>query len=330
MTTTLLAVDDSVTMRKVLELTFAGENFRVVTADSADAALAKFRSERPALVLADVTLEGTNGYTLCQKIKAESPSTPVIILSSRQQPYDVAKGSAAKADDYIDKPFDTQQLIDKVKKALGQPVGAAVSPFASSRSASNWKAVSVSPPRPTSPAAPAGLRHTPPPGSVAAVPPSPSASLAQGPRRTLSYTTDTRSPTASRPSTSAFAAVSSPAVPPRIPSAAPSSPSVPSSSAPVGPSPRPPAASPAPIASPAKPASVPAATAATTAASAPAASVALPADLSAKLGELGLTQAQIAGVLALSREVIEKVVWEVVPVLAETMIKEEIARLTAE
>ena len=319
MTTTLLAVDDSVTMRKVLELTFAGESFRVVTADSADAALAKLRSERPALVLADVTLEGTNGYTLCQKIKAESPSTPVIILSSRQQPYDVAKGSAARADDYIDKPFDTQQLIDKVKKALGQPVAAAVSPFASSRSASSWKAVSAGPPpRPAAPVAPPpGFRHTPPPGSVSAVP---------APRRGISYPSESRPPTTSRTSTSAFSAVSSPAVPARIPSA------VPSSSGPVGASPRPPAVSPsapakpvsAPASAPAKPAATP------VAAPAASASVALPADLSSKLADLGLTEAQVAGVLALSREVVEKVVWEVVPVLAETMIKEEIARLTSE
>lgn len=49
-----------------------------------------------------------------------------------------------------------------------------------------------------------------------------------------------------------------------------------------------------------------------------------------KLVALGLTQDQIAGVLALSREVVEQVVWEVVPVLAETMIREEIKRLTAE
>lgn len=314
MTTTLLAVDDSVTMRKVLELTFAGESFRVVTADSADAALAKLRSERPALVLADVTLEGTNGYTLCQQIKAESPTTPVIILSSRQQPYDVAKGSAARADDYIDKPFDTQQLIDKVKKALGQPLAAPVSPFASSRSASSWKAVSAGPPRPAPVGAtPPGLRHTPPPGAVAAVP-----GMAQGPRRTLSYTSESRPPTTtSRTSTSAFAAVSSPALPARNPSSG-----LPVSPAPVASSPRPPAA---PASAPAKPP-----VSAPVSAPAPGARVALPADLSAKLGELGLTEAQVAGVLALSREVVEKVVWEVVPVLAETMIKEEIERLTAE
>ena len=54
------------------------------------------------------------------------------------------------------------------------------------------------------------------------------------------------------------------------------------------------------------------------------------APLLSRLAELGLTQAQIEGVLALSREVVERVVWEVVPVLAETLIKEEIARLTAD
>src|SRR6185503_5885929 len=54
------------------------------------------------------------------------------------------------------------------------------------------------------------------------------------------------------------------------------------------------------------------------------------ADFARKLGGLGLTPAQIEGVLSLSREVVEKVVWEVVPTLAEAMIKEEIKRLTSE
>ena len=65
--------------------------------------------------------------------------------------------------------------------------------------------------------------------------------------------------------------------------------------------------------------------------SAPAASIAAQANgLAPKLAQMGLTPAQIEGVLALSREVIEQVVWEVVPQLAETLIKEEIARLTKE
>ena len=116
MTATLLAIDDSKTMRKVLEITFAGENYRTVLSDSASEALAKLRSERPAIVLLDAILGNSNGYEICQKIKAEAPGVGVIILSSKQHPYDRTRGSAAGADDFIDKPFDTQALIDKVDR----------------------------------------------------------------------------------------------------------------------------------------------------------------------------------------------------------------------
>ena len=121
MPVTLLAVDDSVTMRKVLEMTFAGEDYRVVTADSADSALALARTERPAVVLADATLEGKSGYDLAQVVKREMPNVPVVVLSSKLHPYDPAKGQAAHVDDHIDKPFDTQQLIDKVRALLSAP-----------------------------------------------------------------------------------------------------------------------------------------------------------------------------------------------------------------
>ncbi|HOU94602.1 MAG TPA: response regulator, partial [Polyangiaceae bacterium] len=89
----------------------------------------------------------------------------------------------------------------------------------------------------------------------------------------------------------------------------------------------PPAASPAARGAPA-PAAAPAAAHAP--GGGPGAAVALPAGLATQLEQLGLTADQVRGVLALSREVVEKVVWEVVPVLAETLIKEEIERLTAE
>src|SRR5688572_28042827 len=113
---TLLAIDDSVTMRKVLEITFAGPEFRVVTATGPDDALAKFKSEKPAVVNADVTLDPRNGYELCKQMKQLVPVTSVLMLSSKLNPYDAAKGTAAQADDHMDKPFDTQQMIDKVKK----------------------------------------------------------------------------------------------------------------------------------------------------------------------------------------------------------------------
>ena len=252
-TATLLAIDDSKTMRKVLEITFAGEDYRTVLSESASDALAKLRSERPAVVLLDAILGDTNGYDLCQRIKAEAPQVGVIILSSKQHPYDRARGTAAGADDFIDKPFDTQALIDKT----------------------------------------AGLAQR-----LAEVPARPVAA-APAPRVASS-------PVASQP------------VPPHQP------PSRVGTAAPMAKAPPPPAQPTRAVAT-----SVAAASANVSVGPGPAQSSGM-GSLESKLQGLGLTRDQVVAVLAISQSVVEQVVWEVVPVLAEAMIREEIQRLTAE
>ena len=117
MAKTLLAVDDSVTMRKVLEITFSGEDFRVVTADSSQGALGKL-NESPSICVIDTVLGGEDGYSLAKEVRKRSPGTSIIMLASRYAPYDQARGRDAGADDWADKPFDTQQLIDKVRKVM--------------------------------------------------------------------------------------------------------------------------------------------------------------------------------------------------------------------
>lgn len=271
MTTTLLAVDDSKTMRKVIEITFAGEGFKtVVAADAADA-VAKAQSEHPHVALIDAALEGTNGYDLCRQIKGASPSTVVVLLSNKAQPYDKARGAAAGADDFVDKPFDTQQMIDKITALAKRGAQAPV-------------------------AAPA---PAPAPAAVAVAPMVKPAVEPQRQRvQTLAY--------------------GSTPVPPQAVAAAPSA----APAKPLG------GSSPFGSRAPTVPG--------TQAYSPPAPAVAAPAasgngvhaDFASKLGGLGLTPAQIEGVLSLSREVVEKAVWEVVPTLAEVLIKEEIARLT--
>ena len=126
---TLLAVDDSATMRKVLEITFSGEDFKVITAEDHSAAIAKL-SEQPRVCVIDTTLGSEDGYALCKEIRSKDGGVALILLSSRYTPYDQAKGKEAGADDYMDKPFDTQQMIDKVKKLLGTGAapGVAASP----------------------------------------------------------------------------------------------------------------------------------------------------------------------------------------------------------
>lgn len=291
MASTLLAVDDSVTMRKVLEITFAGTDLKVVTADSPDAALAKLKSDKPDLVIADVTLEPKNGYELCKAVKQASPGTQVLVLSSKQTPYDAAKGADAKADDHMDKPFDTQQMIDKVRKMLQSKGTGAVAAAPTAAPAAAFAAPAGPHTSPTQPAQPAvnPLGRTQPQTSAGA-PPQRAKTLIYSPAAgTPAIPAPTAKPVpASKPESTPVTGV--PLQPRIVPAPAPSAP----------------AAAPAPVA---------------------AVAAQVNGQMASKLEGLGLTPAQVDAVLALSRDVVERVVWEVVPVLAETIIKEEIARL---
>ena len=330
MPVTLLAVDDSVTMRKVLEMTFAGEDYRVLTADSAEGGLTVARAERPAVVLADATLDGRTGYELCSALKREMPTVPVLVLSSKLHPYDPAKGQAAHVDDHIDKPFDTQQLIDKVR-ALTAQAASPRPPVAAAQPAR--------PPAP--PPAATGTRPAPPP-VMGARPAAPAAGTPgarpapQNLRHTIAYPGTGAGPL---PQPGARPAAQPPAQPrpmapapqPAAPSARPASPPavhpapVAHPAAPVHPAAPPTAAQPQPAA----PAQPPQPVAASPAVAAAVGAIA-EGELGKRLAGLGLNKQQIEGVLALSHEVVERVVWEVVPVLAETIIKEELKRLTAD
>jgi DNA-binding response OmpR family regulator len=299
---TLLAVDDSATMRKVLEITFGGEDFRVITADGASAALSRL-GEEPVAAVIDTSLGADDGYLLAKEMRARQPRLALVIMASRYTPYDANRGRDAGVDDYIDKPFDTQALIEKVKKALitreTREVAKPAPVAAPAAAASSFQQSHA--PRPPAPAAPAPGAAS---GKGAAWP-------------------------AQRTHTLSFEG-GMPVAPP--PAARPAPPAAP---VPVTHAPAPPAAqaSPAtaaprvPVAAPAAPAVAPAASAPSPAASAIAAAN---GQLAGKLGDLGLTSQQADAVLALSREVVERVVWEVVPQLAEAIIKEEIARLTKE
>jgi CheY-like chemotaxis protein len=298
---TLLAVDDSATMRKVLEITFAGEDFRVVTADASASALARM-SEEPVAAVIDTSLGADDGYAVAKAVRSRDARVAVVLLSSRYMPYDANRGRDAGVDDYIDKPFDTQALIEKVKKAIvaRENVKAAPAPTTERHGTSPFG----SPQRPAA---------SPPAPSVAAKPAWPSRN------QTISFEGTPPAPPPPAPAASFSRPVAPPAPAPVVQPAAPTRAPVP-----VAPAPSPATAHTLPTAPPrVEPARAPAAAAAASATTGN-------GQLAGKLGELGLSAQQVDAVLALSREVVERVVWEVVPQLAETMIKEEIARLTKE
>jgi CheY-like chemotaxis protein len=322
---TLLAVDDSATMRKVLEITFAGEEFRVVSADGAQSALARLGEDAAAAVI-DMSLGNDDGYALAKEVRARNARVAVVLMASRYTPYDAARGRDAGVDDFIDKPFDTQSLIDKVKKALAAresaPRVAPPPPPVPTTTMPLHTTSTFGAPRPAAPGAPpvaTGVPRAPiptqrthtlsfegsPPG-----PPPPVASAApvtaQGPLAS----------SAPAPATAPLPTSPSAASPPSRAAAQPP---------PVSAAARPqvPAPPPAMPTIPAEPVRAPMPTVSDGVATVNGA-------MAVKLGDLGLTPEQVTAVLALSREVVERVVWEVVPQLAETIIREEITRLTKE
>ena len=307
MAATLLCVDDSKTMRKVLEITFAGENYRTVLAESSEDALGKLRSEKPAVALVDANLGAQSGYDLCQQIKREAPQVGVIILASKQQPFDKARGATVGSDDFIDKPFDTQQLIDKVAAVMRRVAEGARAPAAAAPAA-------VAAAAPLQPMASAGLGQ---PGGAR-----PRANtLAYGSSAAPQPPAHAQPAAVSRVPT--FTGANPPPTTPSLGARPVSAPSPqPPPTAPLGHAGTPAQRQPAPAATPPAPAAAPVA--------APAVALAGDGAFADKLAGLGLTREQVQGVLSLSREVVEQVVWEVVPVLAETLIKEEIKRLTSD
>ena len=298
MPTKILVADDSATMRRVLEMTFAGEDATVHTVEGAEAALAKAAELHPDIVFADASLPGVDGYELARRLKQtpQLAKIAVIVLASQQAPYDEAKGRSAGVDDHVSKPFDTQGLIDRVGQVLART--RAVPGHAEAAAA----------PKAAAAAAPAA-RPAPPVAAQAAA----GASAVTANRMPQGGTRmGMGAPPPAQP-----AAVAKPSPGPAIPALRPNAP-------PLAPVPVAQKAS-APAA-----AARPAPTAASPAASSSSAVAVATQDLGAKLAHLGLTREQVEGVLALSREVIEQVVWEVVPDLAEQLIKEELKRLTAD
>jgi CheY-like chemotaxis protein len=118
----LLLADDSVTIQKVIELTFADEGVRVVAFGNGDEALANLQEVAPDVVLADVFMPGKTGYQLCEHIKQNEQlkHIPVMLLVGSFEPFDEAEARRVGADDILTKPFQSiRRLIDRVGALVG-------------------------------------------------------------------------------------------------------------------------------------------------------------------------------------------------------------------
>lgn len=118
----ILLADDSLTIQKVVELTFSDSDFELVCVSNGQRALEKMREQRPDLILADVVMPEKNGYEVCEAIKG-NPSTariPVVLLSGTFEPFDRDRAERIGADAIVSKPFDSQQLLAQVEALLAR------------------------------------------------------------------------------------------------------------------------------------------------------------------------------------------------------------------
>ncbi len=132
MSKTILLADDSLTIQKVVELTFSNTDFEVITTSSGDELLEQLPSSGADIVICDTIMPGIDGYAVCQSIKSESATLhiPVILMTGTFEPFDRDRALAAGCSEIITKPFEARNLVETVSKLVSDPGIAAPAPEA--------------------------------------------------------------------------------------------------------------------------------------------------------------------------------------------------------
>ena len=113
----ILIVDDDNNIAELISLYLTKECFETKIVNDGELALKEFQTFRPNLILLDLMLPGIDGYQVCREIRARS-NTPIIMLSAKGEVFDKVLGLEMGADDYIMKPFDSKEMVARVKAVL--------------------------------------------------------------------------------------------------------------------------------------------------------------------------------------------------------------------
>ena len=139
MASKILLADDSITIQKVVNLTFADEGIEVVAVSNGDIAERRLAEVSPDLVLADIFMPGKNGYELCEAIK-ENPqfcNVPVVLLVGAFEPFDQTEARRVKADAHLTKPFESRTLVETVRRLISASWRTTTGPIAPLPAAEN-------------------------------------------------------------------------------------------------------------------------------------------------------------------------------------------------
>ena len=119
----MLVIDDDPVILELLRVNFEIEGFDVVTAKDGDEGFALASELQPDIVISDIMMPRRDGLQLLHDLRADprTEDLPVILLSAKAQKSEVEHGLDMGADDYITKPFDPIQLIDRLNAVMGKP-----------------------------------------------------------------------------------------------------------------------------------------------------------------------------------------------------------------
>ena len=113
----ILIVDDDNNIAELISLYLAKECFETMIVNDGESALAAMNTFAPNLILLDLMLPGIDGYQVCREVRSKY-ATPIIMLSAKGEVFDKVLGLELGADDYMEKPFDTKELIARIKAVL--------------------------------------------------------------------------------------------------------------------------------------------------------------------------------------------------------------------
>jgi two-component system alkaline phosphatase synthesis response regulator PhoP len=117
----ILVVDDEVDLVETIRLPLEMEGYTVLVSFNGEDALNQARKENPHLIILDIMLPKLDGYKVCRLLKFDEryKHIPILMLTAKTQEKDKILGAETGADEYITKPFDIDELIEKVKSYLG-------------------------------------------------------------------------------------------------------------------------------------------------------------------------------------------------------------------
>lgn len=114
----ILVVEDEQAIAAFVQMSLEREGFSVSVARSGEAALAQIQTDPPQLIVLDLMLPGIDGFEVCRRLRQRQPYMPIIMLTSRTDDVDKIVGLELGADDYVTKPFNTRELIARIRSVL--------------------------------------------------------------------------------------------------------------------------------------------------------------------------------------------------------------------